>query len=333
MAMWIGGGMRLAILGMSIFGWLLSGQTLLFALLAMLLAFGLFSGGQRVIFQAIFAKVIPIHRRGRLQAVRNMVGGLVAAVLAYLAGRYLIEGQVWGNGYSTTFLLAFVLTSMGLVGMRLLLREPDPPTLREQVGLWERLKDCPALLREDPQFGFFLAAQALAVASVMAAPFYTLYAGTKIELTGATLGALSLAYLGADTVMNMVWGNLADRFGYRFPFICALILWAASLALLIVSPSLPMFCAAFFGLGAAQAGYAMCSQTMILEYGTRDDIALRLAISATLEGSLAATMPLIGGLVATLAGYPVVFLAAMACQGAALLLLITRVKDPRHRIA
>jgi len=133
--------------------------------------------------------------------------------------------------------------------------------------------------------------------------------------------------------MNMVWGNLADRFGYRVPFICALALWAASLVLLIVSPSLPMFCAAFFGLGAAQAGYGMCSQTMILEYGTRDDIALRLAISATMEGSLTATMPLLGGLVATLAGYPVVFVAAMVCQGAALLLLITKVKDPRHRVA
>jgi len=32
---------------------------------------------------------------------------------------------------------------------------------------------------------------------------------------GATLGLLSLAFLGADTLSNLVWGYLGDKTGFR----------------------------------------------------------------------------------------------------------------------
>src|SRR5919107_259574 len=68
----------------------------------------LFMGTQRVVFSILMSKVIPISRRGRLQAWRNATGGAIAAVLAYVAGRYFIGPNLFGNGYSTTFLFAFV---------------------------------------------------------------------------------------------------------------------------------------------------------------------------------------------------------------------------------
>jgi hypothetical protein len=40
------------------------------------------------------AKVIPISRRGRLQAWRNATGGAIAAVLPIFAGRYFIGRPV-----------------------------------------------------------------------------------------------------------------------------------------------------------------------------------------------------------------------------------------------
>ena len=54
-----------------------------------MLMFGLFMGAQRVVFSLLMAKVIPISRRGRLQAWRNFTGSAIAAVLAYFAGPLL----------------------------------------------------------------------------------------------------------------------------------------------------------------------------------------------------------------------------------------------------
>lgn len=105
---------RLAILGMALVGWFLKGQPLIIALLFFVFLFGVFMGAQRVAFSLLMSKVIPVSRRGRLQAWRNATGGLIAAALAYVAGKYLIGGNAFGNGYSTTFVCAFILTSAGL---------------------------------------------------------------------------------------------------------------------------------------------------------------------------------------------------------------------------
>jgi MFS family permease len=109
--MWIGGIARLAVLGMGLAGWFLKGQTLVVAVVAMMFMFGLFMGVQRVVFSLLMAKVIPIARRGRLQAWRNATGGVVAAAIAYAAGRWFIEPNLFGHGYSVTFVVAFVFAS------------------------------------------------------------------------------------------------------------------------------------------------------------------------------------------------------------------------------
>ncbi len=113
-AIWMGGLARVQIVGMALAGWFLHGQPLIIAMMVLMFLFGLFMGTQRVVFGVLMAKVIPLSRRGRLQAWRNATGGLISAVLAYASVKYLIEPNVLGNGYSTTFILAFVLTSAGL---------------------------------------------------------------------------------------------------------------------------------------------------------------------------------------------------------------------------
>ena len=86
---------------------------------------------------------------------------------------------------------------------------------------------------------------------------------------------------------------------------------------------------AFFGLGSGQAGYMMAAQTMILEFGARDDLPMRIAVSATAESSTATLAPLIGGHLADLFGYNVVFGISIGVLAAGLLLLMTAVKEPR----
>src|SRR5580658_10164428 len=140
-AMLMGTLMRVQILGVALAGFVLHGKPLLIAVLVFLFLLGLFSGPQTVAFQLLLAKVIPISRRGLLQAVRNVTGGAIAAGLAWAAGRYIIGRNLFGNGYGTTFLLAFVLTSLGLTALRLLMREPEPPTVRARGRIVDRVRE------------------------------------------------------------------------------------------------------------------------------------------------------------------------------------------------
>ena len=195
-AVWIGSAARFAVLGIALSAWFLGGTALIMSVLAFIFLFGLFMGAQRVVFFMLIAKVIPIRIRGRLQAWRNATGGLIAAGLAYLAGRYFIGDDWLGNGYATTFLASFVLTSLGLWVLFRAIREPVLPTRREQTPLMQRLRELPGLVREQPSFGWFLLMQMSATGARMATPFFIIYTGEQLQLDGITLGLLSLAYLG-----------------------------------------------------------------------------------------------------------------------------------------
>jgi MFS family permease len=336
--------MRVQILGMGMAGFFLHGKPLLITVLAFLFLLGIFQGAQGVAFQLLLAKVIPITRRGALQALRNVTGGAIAAALAWWAGAYLIQKNVFGNGYGVTFLVAFGLTSAGLTALSLLMREPIPPTVRAKSRLMTRVREFPALFRQDPGYMYFMIAQTLATAGRVAAPFYILYAGHSMKLDGKNIGLLSLISLGSDTVTNLGWGLTGDRFGFRFTFILSLIVWVGGTVLLMAAPGLAhltigaftpgtrlLIFAAFFLLGASQSGFLMSSQTMVLEFGSREDMPMRLALTATAQGTMNAAGPILGGLVAQMLGYQALFGASAVMLGVSLLVLLTKVEEPRFR--
>jgi MFS family permease len=328
-AMWMGSLGRGAVLMVALSGWFLKGKPLVAALLTFIFLFGVFMGAQRVVFSLLMSKVIPLSRRGRLQAWRNATGGAIAAVLAWVAGRYVIAPNLFGNGYSTTFLFGFVLTSLGLSALQILLKEPEPPTTRVQARVRDRFREFPKLIHQDRSYGFFLIVQMLAVSARIATPFYILYVAHFIGGGGKVQGLLTFAFLIADTASNLIWGYLGDKTGFRLVLLFSILGWTAStFALMGLHDTIPIV-AAFAGLGASQAGYNMGAQTMILEFGHRDDLPMRIAVSATAESITATAGPLIGGWVADLFGYSVVFGASAGMLAAALLLLITAVREPR----
>lgn len=328
----VGSLMRVQILGLAVSAWLLSGLPLLIATMLFLFLLGVFTGMQRVVFQMVIAKVIPIDRRGRLQGWRNLAGGGIAAGLAYFAGHVLIERNVLGNGYATTFMLAFVLTSLGLLVLQFFMREPDAAQVRAQKPVAERVREFPALLA-DQDYRWFIIAQGLAIAGRIAAPFYVLFASQQlgVELNGALIGLLSLAFLGADTLSNLLWGNLGDRYGYRITFMFAVATWIAALVLMLLARTEALVVISFCGLGAASSGYLMSAGTMVLEFGETYDIPMRLALSTTVEGAISAVVPLIGGVIVYTLGYATLACVAVVLLSASLLILLAKVREPRRR--
>jgi MFS family permease len=330
--------MRIQVLGLALSGWLLTGSAALGAALFFLFLLGVFQGPQRIAFQFLLAKVIPVQMRGRLQAWRNVIGGLIAAALSYVAGLFLVSTNAWGNGYAATFFLAFVLTSIGLILLQALMREPSPPSVRERTTLRERLRDFPALLREDRGFAWFMVARTLGMGTRIAQPFFFLYAATRLGVSadepvrfGALLALLSLAYMGADTLSNLLWGYLADRGGFLSTFLIGNVVYLLSVALLFATMNEAVAVVAFFGLGLAQSAYVMATTNIVMEFGHRHDIPMRMALSNTAEGVMGAAAPLAGALLALTGGYPLALIASAAAVACALLVGWLKVDEPRRR--
>lgn len=326
----IGGLMRLQVLGLALSGLFLEGNIALIAACVFLGLFGFFNGMQAVIFNYMMSKVIPLNLRGRLTGLRNFLAGITASAVAYLGGQYFIETNALGNGYSATFLTAFILTSLGL-GLLAFIREPEPPQVRAQTSFLRRLKDLPAMMRSDPAFTRFFLARSLGALATIAVPFYVLYAGREIGLSGTNLGILSLAFLLCQTATNLGWGALADRFGNRFVFMASLATWILSTVLLFFGGDIYVLSIVFAGLGAGLGGFQISSQNMVLEFGDRQDLPMRIAISNAGNSLMMGVGPLMGGIIAVWVSYTAVFWLAMTFMCTALAMVAFLIEEPRNR--
>jgi len=332
MVIGVGWMMRVQIFGLAVSAFLLSGHMALVTACIFLMLFGFFSGMQGVAFNFLMSKIIPVNQRGKLVGLRNFFGGLIASGVAYLGGLYLVGKNFLGHGYGSTFMLSFILTSLGITALALV-REPESLSMRAKPArLRDRLADIPGMLRGDPNYRRLFFARALGALGTAAVPFYILHVGKYIGLAGASaavLGYFSLAFLLPQTISNLIWGKVADRSGYRLVFLLSVGLWCLSTVVLIFSTTMPLFLVAFCGLGAGLAGYQVASQNFVLEFGEPHELPMLIAVSDTASHVMMVVGPLLGGLIATQLDYVYVFWLAVGFKFIAVLIVL-RLKEPRR---
>lgn len=327
----IGALMRVQILGIALAGFFLPTTANVISLCVFLALLGFFNGMQVVLWNVLVAKVIPLSRRGALVGMRSFLGGVTASGVG-LAGGFFVEHQVFGNGYASLFLVSFLLTAAGLTTL-LFMREPDAPIVRTQASLFDRLRDIPTLFRTDPDYVRYFATRAVGVFGQMAAPYYVIYASRRLGLSGTDIGALTMAFLISQSVMDLAWGRIGDRRGFRVVLLCALSLSICATFLLMSSANFAVVMCAFGALGAGAGGFIMSTQTLVLELGSREELPMRIAVAQTGEQSVGVIAPLLGGLVAATLSYEHVFWISIGITFIALLIALFALPEPRTRHA
>lgn len=326
----IGAAMRLQILALALAGLLLPDPWPLVSAWIFLSLFGFFLGIQGVVFHTLVSKVIPVERRGTLMGLRNALAGITASLAALYAGPMLIAGNALGNGYAATFLFAFVLTSIGLA-MLLFVREPASPQVLEPARVRERLRQLPALLRSDRAFTRYFIARAMATIGRMAVPFYVLDARGRVDIGGAELGAISGAFILFQSLGPLLGGVVADRRGFRFVFLASLVTWMLAVVALMSTNGAVGLTFVFAALGAGLGGFQMSAQNLVLEYGSRRNLPMRIAVANSASDLVAAVGSLLGGALTFFVSFDVIFAISLAFQAVALVVVGFWVDEPRNR--
>ena len=325
--------MRLSILGVAVVGFLTGADGVSWAAgwaaVFFLTVMGIFQGVSQVTMNALRAKVIPLHRRGIVGGARNFLAGMTSAGVSYLAGAYFIEQDVLGNGYASVFLFAFVIATLGLLTLAIT-DEPKATDLRPRASIRQTYRDVAPLLREDEPFRRFFIARSLGSFGRMAMPFYILFAGTVMELTGTLLGVVTTVWMLTSSTTNLFWGYIADRSGYKIVMATTLAIWAVAHGALFSIETSTGLIVFFVLMGMASGGFNQAGQNMVLEFGKAADIPIRLAASGSAVNLIGAIGPLLGGVIVAAAGYMPLFVVTIATQLIALALIIGWVPEPRR---
>src|SRR5437588_814184 len=187
------------------------------------------------------------------------------------------------------------------------------------------------LMRRDANFAWYLAARALGAVSGMGAAFYTVYALRAWQAPPATVGLFTVLLLAGSIAGTLVLGWLADRAGHVVVVITGVAAAAAANALALGAPSLGVFGFVFVLSGVQQASINVSGLNVLLEFAPAErEGPTYLGLGQTSLAPVAFTAPLVGGLLADVAGLPVVFLIAALGGTGALAMLALRVRDPRR---
>jgi hypothetical protein len=326
----IGSGMRFQVLGMALAALFLPAGANYAAFFVLFCGFNVLNGLQTVVYGLLMAKVIPLARRGRFVGLRDFAGGTTAAAVAWLAAR-LLRDMAFPASYGVTYLIAFAFTSLGLVCFAAI-REPHSPVVDEPRSFATIVRGVPALLEADHRFAWYCVARGLGALALMAAPYFIIAAGHFLPHDPANVGRLSVAYFLSSTLANLLWGQLADRTGFRGVFLAAACVWLAALGVALTAPSTLAAATVLFVLvGCGQGGMQMASVNLVYEFGDGGGLGMRIAVVNALGELSASFAPLAGGLIADRWSYDALYGVAAGCTLAATAVMYARVRRPIPR--
>ena len=265
---------------------------LAWALVGFLAIFYAGGGLGNIPYTDIIGKVIPASRRGTFFGGKEALAGPLAVGAALLARR-ILAGVEYPRSYALLFGLAAAALAVASIGFWLI-REPSragaPGRSQPWRAYWGQLASAARRLKT------LVVVQLLTGFSLMALPFYVVYAREKLGAPPEAVGWFLLAQVTGGVLGNLLWARLVDRASTRTMLTACALTSTAAPVLAIALGSLgwwgllPTFSLA----GAAFNGRRVGFQSALLELAPTTERPTFAALNAVLILPVA-VLPMLAG--------------------------------------
>ncbi|MFO7634616.1 MAG: MFS transporter, partial [Caldilinea sp.] len=290
---------------------------------------GFAAGAATPAWYDMIAKVIPVHRRGVWSGVSHGIGALMAIFGALLVGR-ILDGYPYPNNFALLFVLAFLAMCISFVGLALN-REPPSEMVKEHVSTRHYFRQLPDLLRANANYRRFFISRTIVLLGAMANGFFIIYGSQRFALDGAAIGLLTAVLVASQAIMSLFWGVIGDRIGHKVVLAGAAFLLALAALTTLLAPTQAWLILSFILLGASSSGDAVSGLNIILEFAAPEDRPTYIGLTNTLLAPTIIVAPILGGWLATVAGFPTLLGVAAAIAATGGLMLALWVHEPRRQ--
>jgi MFS family permease len=304
-------------------------STLAVAAILLLFAWHIVGAGVvAVAWQDMLAKIIPLKSRGRFFGITNF-GGTATGVLGAIAAAWVLDRYDFPYSYMLCFGAAAFFISISWVFLALT-REPAQISQEPAVSQLEYWRRLPAILRSKRNFRRYLLSQIVAAIGGMGFGFVTVYAVERWQLADGQAAGFTTTMLIGQAAANLLFGALADRKGHKLVLELSILAAALAVGLASVAPTPAWFHVVFALTGASTAGFILSGIMIVFEFCAPDERPTYIGLSNTVTGVAAGVAPLLGGWLASAAGYRIVFVVAFVVGLMGYALLRWWVREPRQ---
>ena len=277
---------------------------LAWALVGLLAVFYAGGGLGNIPYTDIIGKVIPASRRGTFFGGKEALAGPLAVGAALLARR-ILAGVGYPDSYALLFGLAAAALAFASIGFWLI-REPPRTDAPGRSQPWRAY--LAQLVAAAGRLRTLIIIQLLTGFSLMALPFYVVYAQREMGAPSEAVGWFLLAQVTGGVLGNLVWARLVDRVSSRTMLTACAVTSMAAPLLAIALGSLGWWglLPTVFLAGAAFNGRRVGFQSALLELAPATERPTFAALNAVLIVPLA-VLPLLAGLFLQEQSYPALF--------------------------
>jgi MFS family permease len=304
-------------------------QVALVLVLGCLALTGFSAGAATPAWYDMIAKVIPVSRRGLWSGLGHGLGALMGIFGALLVGR-ILDDHPYPANFTLLFLLAFGAVCLSFIGLALN-REPPSEIVKARISTGTYFRQLPLLLRANANYRRFFISRTTVILGAMATSFFIIYGNQRFGLDGAAIGLMTATLVATQAIMSLVWGVIGDRAGHKVVLTSAAFALAMAALNTLLAPTQGWLVLSFVLLGMYSSGDAVSGLNIILEFARPEDRPTFIGLTNTLLAPTIVLAPMIGGWIATVAGFPVLLIMAATIAATGATLLAFWVHEPRQK--
>ena len=274
----------------------------------------------------LVSKITPVRLRGRLFAMRSILGGVLGMAGGYVVS-YVLDAMFFPGNFALLFFLAFTLMMISYIFVAIL-REKYPNSAREIYKAKDYLKHLLLILKEQKHFRAFLVADAMLMAALMADAFYTVNALKKYDLSEGYAGFFLIIMMISMILGNLFFGNLADRFGHKKNLLVAAVSSTVICLVAVWAPVLEIYYLVFVGAAITTSLNQLSRLAIVVELCREEDRPVYVALTNMITAPFILT-GILGGLIADYFGYDPVFLLGAVFASISMYWYWRKVPEPR----
>ncbi len=275
----------------------------------------------------LFSKTTPVKLRGRLLAVRQLIG----SVLAMAAGSFtilILSAIHFPFNFALLFIVAFIFMMISFYFLSRL--KEDEEFYEEDLThtVTNKLRAVKFILKTNVPFRNFLIADALVAMCITATAFYPVFALKNFNLSASYAGTFTIVSTVGMIVGNLFLGYLADISGHKINLIILSISSLLASLTAIIASNIIAYSIVFFFVGIAISVIGISRLSFVTELCSPKERQFYIAMLNTITAPFS-TFGVVAGAIVGFLSYKSVFFIYILLAGISIVWLIKKVTDPR----
>ena len=277
-------------------------------------------------WQDLIARCFPVDRRGRFMGISLFLGTGAGILGATLSTRILSN-----FGFPTSFVYVFAIAAIAITVSWVfvaLTREPTYPITAPRQSSRQFWAGLLGILRTDHNFRRFLVARLTLAMGYMGAGFVTVAAIQRWGIRDSTVGIYTAALLVGQTLGNLAFGLLADRYGHKLSLELSALSACLAFSIAWRAQKAEWYYLTFILLGVTLGAIIVSGILVSMEFCEPQRRPTYIGMANTGVGIVSVVAPLLGAWLASIS-YNWLFALSAGISLLALVLMRWWVEEPR----